>query len=63
MDFSCHVCIKNDSDKDLLLDDSGLDSGNWPLRQPLNLIEAGTEQTIYLAQPSKSLYPVTISPY
>lgn len=52
MDFSCHVCIKNDSDKDLLLDDSGLDSGNWPLRQPLNLIEAGTEQTIYLAQPS-----------
>ncbi|RGP73113.1 hypothetical protein FLONG3_6429 [Fusarium longipes] len=52
MDFSCHVCVKNESDQDLLLDDSGLESGNWPLRQPLNLIEAGTEQTIYLAQPS-----------
>ncbi|KAM0261724.1 hypothetical protein ACHAPA_009617 [Fusarium lateritium] len=51
MDFSCHVRINNDSDQDLLLEDSGLDSGNWPLRQPLNLIEAGTEQTISLAQP------------
>ncbi|KIL88138.1 hypothetical protein FAVG1_08215 [Fusarium avenaceum] len=51
MDFSCHVRINNESDQDLLLEDSGLDSGNWPLRQPLNLIEAGTEQTIYLAQP------------
>ncbi|KAM0320252.1 hypothetical protein ACHAPQ_009982 [Fusarium lateritium] len=51
MDFSCHVRINNESDQDLLLEDSGLDSGNWPLRQPLNLIEAGTEQTISLAQP------------
>lgn len=55
MDFSCHVSISNESDQDLLLDDSGLESGNWPLRQPLNLIEAGTQQTIYLAQPSKSI--------
>ncbi|KAF4990836.1 hypothetical protein FGRMN_8217 [Fusarium graminum] len=52
MDFSCHVRINNDSDQDLLLEDSGLDSGSWPLRQPLNLIEARTEQTIYLAKPS-----------
>ncbi|KAH7174852.1 uncharacterized protein B0J16DRAFT_364875 [Fusarium flagelliforme] len=52
MDFSCHVRISNESDQDLLLDDSGLESGNWPLRQPLNVIEAGTQQTIYLAQPS-----------
>ncbi|KAF4445621.1 hypothetical protein F53441_10685 [Fusarium austroafricanum] len=51
MDFSCHVRINNESDQDLLLEDSGLESGNWPLRQPLNLIEAGTQQTIYLAQP------------
>jgi hypothetical protein len=56
MDFSCHVRINNESDQDLLLEDSGLDSGNWPLRQPLNLIEAGTEQTIYLAQPGKTCF-------
>ncbi|PNP76053.1 hypothetical protein FNYG_10611 [Fusarium nygamai] len=52
MDFSCHVRINNESSEDLLLEDSGLESGNWPLRQPLNVIEAGTQQTIYLAQPS-----------
>ncbi|KAF5689336.1 hypothetical protein FCIRC_1440 [Fusarium circinatum] len=52
MDFSCHVQINNESSEDLLLEDSGLESGNWPLRQPLNVIEAGTQQTIYLAQPS-----------
>jgi hypothetical protein len=52
MDFSCHVRINNESPEDLLLEDSGLESGNWPLRQPLNVIEAGTQQTIYLAQPS-----------
>ncbi|KAF5022677.1 hypothetical protein F66182_5225 [Fusarium sp. NRRL 66182] len=52
MDFSCHVRISNQSDQDLLLEDSGLESGIWPLRQPLNLIEAGTEQIIYLAKPS-----------
>ncbi|KAJ4258025.1 hypothetical protein NW762_008163 [Fusarium torreyae] len=52
MDFSCQVCVNNASDQDLLLEDSGLESGIWPLRQPLNLIEAGTQQTIYLARPS-----------
>lgn len=51
IDLSCYITISNLSDQDLLLDDSAIISGKWPLRQPLNIIEAGTRQTIQLQDP------------
>ncbi|KAF4334079.1 hypothetical protein FBEOM_12090 [Fusarium beomiforme] len=31
-----------------MLEDSHIDAGEWPLRQPTNVIEAGTEEVVYL---------------
>ncbi|KAF4975679.1 hypothetical protein FZEAL_7569 [Fusarium zealandicum] len=52
MNFSCYVSINNKTRHDLLLDDSGVNAGSWPLRQPLNVIKAGSRRVVHLDQPS-----------
>ncbi|RKL41591.1 hypothetical protein BFJ72_g5483 [Fusarium proliferatum] len=48
LDFSCQILLQNLSDQALMLEDSHIDFGEWPLRQPTNIIEGGREGVVYL---------------
>lgn len=62
LDFSCYITIKNESEQDFGLVDSGINGGNghWPEGQPLNTIEAGSEGTVHLKDPPGTRDPVII---
>lgn len=55
LDFSCQILLQNLSDQALMLEDSHIDFGEWPLRQPTNIIEGGREGVVYLQGRRKSL--------
>jgi hypothetical protein len=48
---SCQILIRNLLNQALMLEDSHIDFGEWPLRQPTNVIEGGKEEIIYLQSP------------
>jgi hypothetical protein len=53
IDFGSYVTIKNETDVDFGLNDSGIVDGygNWPSGQPPNTIEARTDGEVHLKDP------------
>lgn len=47
-DYACYIYVNNNTDVDLILNDSTVSFGEWPKDQPPNTIYANTQGKIIL---------------